>query len=214
MGRLWLLAYQTRSRRFRCGGLLGWLGLLAWGENGVQRGAFHARHELHNTCVTHILNEPVDDGITEFAVRHLAALETQRRLDLIAFAQEANRLVLLGLVIMLIDSHGKFNFLDHDHFLLLARRAIALVLLVEKFAVILNAADGRLGSGRDFDQIQSTLAGYLQSFEGRQNTELFTVFVNDADFTRANSVVNADKRLGRTLIDGSPPEKRDARPLT
>ena len=180
----------------------------------MQCGAFHAWHELDNPRVAHVLNEPVDDGIAELAVRHLAPLEAQRRLDLIAFGQEANRLILLGLVIMLIDSHGKFNFLDHDHLLLLARRAIALVLLVEKFAVILNAADRRLSSGRDFDQIQATLAGYLQSFKGRQNTELFTVFVNDADFTRANSVVNADKRLGRTLIDGSPPKKRDARPLT
>jgi hypothetical protein len=180
----------------------------------MQRGAFHARHELDNPCITHILNEPIDDGITQLAMRHLAAFETQRRLDLIAFAQEANRLVLLGLVIMLVDGHGKLNFLDHDHFLLLARRAVALVLLVKELPVILNAADGRLGRGRNFDQVQATLAGYLQSFKGRQNAELFTVFVNDADFTRANSVVNADKRLGRTLIDGSPPKKRDARPLT
>jgi hypothetical protein len=180
----------------------------------MQRGAFHARHELHNPCVTHILNEPVDDGITEFAVRHLAAFETQRCLDLIAFAQKTNGLVLLGLVIMLVDRHGKLNFLDHDYFLLLARRAVALVLLVKELAVILNAADGRLSRGRNFDQIQATLAGYFESFKGGQNAELFTVFVNDADFTRANSVVNADKRLGRTLIDGSPPEKRDAGPLT
>jgi hypothetical protein len=103
---------------------------------------------------------------------------------------------------MLIDSHGEFHFLDHDDFLLLACRAIALVLLVEKLAVVLNAADRRLRGGRDFDQIQATLAGYFESFKGRENSELFTVFVDDADFTRANSVVNADKRLGRTLIDG------------
>jgi hypothetical protein len=103
---------------------------------------------------------------------------------------------------MLIDSHGEFHFLDHDDFLLLTCRAIALVLLVEKLAVVLNAADRRLRGGRDFDQIQATLAGYFESFKGRENSELFTVFVDDADFTRANSVVNADKRLGRTLIDG------------
>jgi hypothetical protein len=59
-----------------------------------------------------------------------------------------------------------------------------------------------LGGGRNFHQVQTTFAGYFECFEGRQNSELFTVFVNDADFTRANSVVNADKRLGRTLIDG------------
>jgi hypothetical protein len=103
---------------------------------------------------------------------------------------------------VLIHGHGEFHFLDHDDLLLLTRRAIALVLFVKELAVILNAADGRLGGGRDFDQIEATLAGYFESFKGRQNSELFTVFVDDADFTRANSVVNADKRLGRTLIDG------------
>ena len=114
---------------------------------------------------------------------------------------------------MLIDGHGEFHFLDHDDFLLLACCAIALVLLVEELAVILNAADRGLGGGRNFYQVEATLAGYFKSFEGRQNSELFTVFVDDADFTRANSVVNADKRLGRTLIDGFLRETRDAKPL-
>jgi hypothetical protein len=103
---------------------------------------------------------------------------------------------------MLIHGHGEFDFLDHDDFLLLARGAIALVLLVKELPVILNATDGWLSGGRNLYQIEAALASYFESFEGRQNSELFTVLVDDADFTRANSVVNADKRLGRTLIDG------------
>jgi hypothetical protein len=103
---------------------------------------------------------------------------------------------------MLVDRDGELDLFDRDDLLLLPRRAVALVLLVEELAVILNAADGWLGGGRNFYQVEATLAGYFKSFEGRQNSELFTVFVDDADFTRANSVVNADKRLGRTLIDG------------
>src|SRR3984957_4535844 len=197
-----LLANQTGCGWLGGGGLLGRFGFLAWGEDGMQRGAFHAGHELHNACIPHVLNEPVDDGVTQFTMGHLAALETQRGLDLVAFTQETNSLVLLGLVIMLVNSHGKLHFLDYDDFLLLARRAVALVLLVKEFAVILNAAYRRLGGGRNFHQIQATLAGNLQCFEGRENSELFTVFVDDADFTRANSVVSADERLGRRLIDG------------
>ncbi len=197
-----LLSYQAWSWRFRGGWLFGWLGFLAWGQDGVQRGAFHARHELNDAGITHVLNEAVDDGVAQLAVGHLAAFKTQRGLHLVAFAQETDCLVFLGLVIVLIHGHGEFHFFDHDHFLLLAGRAIALVLLVEKLAVILNAADRRLRGGRDLNQIQATLAGYFECFKGRQNSELFTVFVDDADFPRANSVVNADKRLGRTLIDG------------
>jgi len=197
-----LLAYEAWSRRFGRGWLLGWFGFLAWSQDGVQRGAFHARHELDDAGIAHVLNEAVDDGVAQLAVGHLTALEAQGGLYFVAFTEEANRLVFLGLVIMLIHGHGEFHFLDHDDFLLLARRAIALVLLVEELAVILNAADGWLGGGRNFYQVEATLAGYFKSFEGRQNSELFTVFVDDADFTRANSVVDADKRLGRTLIDG------------
>src|ERR1700733_5198805 len=197
-----LLANQTRCRRLGSGGLLRWFGFLARGQDGMERGAFHAGHELHNACVPHVLNEPVDDGVAQLAVGHLAALKTQRSLYLVAFTQETDSLILLGLVVVLVNGHGKLRFLDHDDFLLLTRRAVALVLFVKELAVILNAAYGRLGGGRNFHQVQTTLAGNLQCFEGRQDSELFTVFVDDADFTRANSVVSADKRLGRTLIDG------------
>jgi len=77
------------------------------------------------------------------AMRHLAALETQGSLYFVAFAQEPNCLVLLGLIIVLIHGHGELDLLDHDHFLLFAGRAFALFLLVEEAAVVLNAADGR-----------------------------------------------------------------------
>src|SRR3984957_15625442 len=197
-----LLANQTWCGRLGSGGLLWRLGFLSRGQDGVQRRAFHAGHELHYACIPHVLNEPVDDGVAQLTVGHLTTLEAERRLYLVAFTQKTNSLILLGLVVMLVNGHGKLHFLDHDDFLLLARRAVALVLFVKELAVILNAAYRRLGGRRNFHQVQPSLAGNLQSFEGRQDSELFTVFVDDADFTRANSVIGADKRLGRTLIDG------------
>ena len=168
----------------------------------MQGSALHTGHELDDAGVTHVLDKPVDDRVSQLTVSHLPTFEAERCLHFVAFTQKTNCLIFLGLVIMLIHSHGKFHFLDHDDFLLLARGSIALVLLVKELAVVLNAADGWLGGGRNFYQVKATLAGYFQGFEGRQNSELFTVLVDDADFTRANSVVNADKRLGRTLIDG------------
>ena len=207
-----LLAYQTRGRRFRRGRLLGRLRLLTWGKNRMQGSALHTGHKLDDAGVTHVLDKPVDDRVTQLTVGHLATFEAQGSLHFVTFAQETNCLIFLGLVVVLIDGHRKLHFLDRDDFLILARRAVALVLLVKEFPVILNAAHRRLSRGRNFHQIQATLAGYLQGFEGRQNSELFTVFVNDADFTRANSVVNADKRLGRTLIDGFLRERETKRP--
>jgi hypothetical protein len=86
-------------------------------------------------------------------VSHLAAFKAQGRLDLVAFSQETDCLVLLGLVVVLVDGDRELDFLDGDDFLLLARGAVALVLLVEELAVILNAANRRLGGRRDFYQI-------------------------------------------------------------
>ena len=113
--------------------------------------------------------------------------------------QEADGLVFLGLVVVLVDGDGELDFLDDDDFLLLARGPFALVFLVEEFAVVLNAADRRHGVGRDFHQIQAALAGNLQSFKGRKNAELLAVFVNDANFTRANPIVDADKCFAERL---------------
>ena len=83
-----------------------------------------------------------------------------------------------------------------------ARRALALILLVEKLAVVLDAADGRDGVGRNLNQVQAAFAGNFQSFERGENAELIAGIVNDAYFARADSFINADELFGRTLIDG------------
>ncbi len=109
----------------------------------MQRSAFHTRHELDDAGVAHVLDQPVDDVVAEVAMGHLATLEAQRSLDLVAFLQEAHSLVLLGLVVVLVHRDRKLDFLDDDDFLLLAGSAVTLVFLVKIFAVILDTADRR-----------------------------------------------------------------------
>ena len=125
----------------------------------MQDCAFHARHELDHASLPYILNEPVDDVVAELAMGHLAAAKAKAGLDFVAFVKEADSLVLLGLVVVLVDGNGELDLLDDDDFLALACSALALFLLVKITAVILNAADGRDGIGRDFDQIQAALSG-------------------------------------------------------
>ena len=122
--------------------------------------------------------------------------------------EEADGLVLLGLVVVLVHGDGELDFLDGDDLLLLAGGALALFLLVEIAAVVLDAADGRDGGGRNFDQVEAAFAGNLQRLKGRQDAELFAVFVDHADFACANSVVDANKGLCRTFVecDGAPPK--------
>ena len=179
----------------------------------MQNRAFHARHELDNTGFANILNQPVDDGVAQIAVSHLTAAEAQAGLHLVAASQKLHRLILLGLVIVLVHGHGELDLLDHDHLLLFLGGALALFLLVEEAAVVLDAADRGNRVGRNLHQVQAALAGNLQRLKRRQNAQLFAVFVDDADFARANPVVDADKGLCRTFVecDGAPPKVAAAR---
>ncbi len=159
----------------------------------MQRRAFHARHEFNDADVAHVLDQAIDDVVTEVAMCHLAALETERRLDLVAFTEEADCLVFLGLIIMLIDGDRKFHFLHDDDFLLLARGAIALVLFVQELSIVLNTADRRNSVGRNFYQVKATLTSDFQCLERLQNAQLVALVVNDADFTGTDLIVDTDE---------------------
>jgi hypothetical protein len=113
----------------------------------MQRCAFHARHELHRTSLADVHDQPIDDLVAQVAMGHLPAFEAQAGLHLVAIAQKANRLVLLGLVVMLVHGDRELDLFDNDDLLLLACSAVALVLLVEVLAVVLDLADRRNGVG-------------------------------------------------------------------
>lgn len=177
----------------------------------MQRIAFHARHEFHYPVFPDVLNQPINDRITEFTVGHLASLETERSLHLVAFLQKANGLIAAGLVIVVVDGNGELDFLDGNRLLPLAGSTFTLLLLVKKLAVILDAADRRNCVRGDFYQIQSAFAGNLQGFKGCKNTELLALFVNDADFAGANALIDTDELLSGTLIDGFLSSPREIR---
>jgi hypothetical protein len=168
----------------------------------VQRVAFHARHEFDHAVVADVLDQAVDDRVAQLTVGHLTALEAQRRFHLVAVLEEADGLVPARHVVMVVDGDRELDFLDRDDLLALARRAVALFLLVEELPVVLDAADGRNGGGRDFDEIQAALARDFQGLEGRQNAELLPFFVDYADLAGADPVVDANKLFRGTFVDG------------
>jgi hypothetical protein len=108
---------------------------------------------------------------------------------------------------VLVHRHRELHFLDRDDLLLLPGGALALFLLVEETAIILDTADRGDGVGRNFYQIKPTLAGDLQCFKRCQDSQLFAVFIDNANLSRADTIVNADKGLCRTFVecDGAPP---------
>jgi hypothetical protein len=111
---------------------------------------------------------------------------------------------------VLIDRDGELDLFDGDDLLLLARGTVTLIFFVEKLAVVLNLADRRDGIRGDLYKIQRTLTGHLEGFKGGHNAKLFAIFIDDADFTGADTFIGADKRLRRTFINWgnkSPPQR-------
>src|SRR5258705_4624305 len=139
----------------------------------MQGGALHTGHKLHQTSVADIEYQAVDDLVAKVAMGHLTAFEAERSLHLVAFAKKADSLILLGLVVMLIDGDRELDLFDGDDLLLLARGAVALVLLVEELAVVLDLADGGNGIGGDLYEVQRTFAGHLEGLKGSHDAKLF-----------------------------------------
>ena len=127
----------------------------------MQNRSFHARHELNDSRVAYVLDEPVNDFVPKLPVRHLAAAEAKARFHLVALVQESDRLVLLGLVVVFVNRDGELHFLDYDDLLLLACRSLALFLLVKIASIVLDAADRRNRIGRNLNQVQTALTRYL-----------------------------------------------------
>ena len=77
-----------------------------------------------------IFCEPFEQRSTALGVAHLAPAEHDRDLDLVALAQEAYDMALLGRVVVGIDLRAELDLLDRDRALVLARQLLLLLLVV------------------------------------------------------------------------------------
>src|SRR5262249_45273168 len=101
-----------------------------------------------------VVLDAIEELIAQLLVRHLAAAEAQRDLDLVTFLEEALHRAHLHVVIVVVDHRPELDLLDLDHLLFLAGFRRLLLRLVFVFAVIENFADGR-----------GCIAGNLYEFE-------------------------------------------------
>jgi len=69
--------------------------------------------------------------------------------------------------------------------------AIPFFLLVMVFPEIDNLADGRLSLGSDLNEIQPLLLGNLERITRGQYSKILSAVVDDADFRRSDSLVDA-----------------------
>src|SRR5215208_4741038 len=138
-----------------------------------------------------VLREAVEDHLPPLGVGHLAAAEHDRDLDLVARLQEALDVALLGVVVMLRDLRPELDLPDVDLLLVLARGLLLLGLLVLVLRVVQDTADGRLGLGGDFHQVQLAALGVPEGLSRLHDPDLLAVLVDEAHLGDADAFVDA-----------------------
>ena len=88
-------------------------------------------------------------------MRHLAAAEAQRQLDLVAFLEEAPHRLHLDLVVMGVDVRAHLDLLDLDDLLVLARLGRLLLVGVFQLAEVEDLGDRRIGVRGNLDEIET-----------------------------------------------------------
>src|SRR6202142_2852 len=142
-------------------------------QDSMQSVTFLAGAELYDALAFYVFDQALQNLASQVGAGHFAATEKNRRLDLVAFVQEAQHVILLGLVIMVVHIDAELYFLDRDRLLVLLGLALLLFLLVQEFPIVHDAAYGRSRGGRNLNQVQVFLAGHLELFEGRHYPNLF-----------------------------------------
>ena len=130
-----------------------------------------------------MLHDSIHEERTAIQVGHLASSKHDSKFDPIPDFQEFFGFVNLGLQIMFFDIWPEPNFLVLNNFLLLLAVFQLLRFIKFVFAVIHEAANGRLSVGGDFHQIQTDFFRFLQGKCEGYYAYLFAVGINKANFS-------------------------------
>ncbi len=116
----------------------------------MQGVAFLAGTKLHDPLLVDVFDQPLQNFPAQAGARHLAPAEENGRFDLVSLIQEPQHMIFLGLVVVLVHINAELDFLDRNRLLMFLGLAFFLLLLIQKLAVVHDAAYGRVRSGRDF----------------------------------------------------------------
>ena len=133
-------------------------------------------------------------------MRHLAAAEAQRQLDLVAFLEEAPHRPHLHLVVVAVDVGAHLDLLDLDDLLVLARLGRLLLVGVFQLAEIEDLDDRRLGVGRNLDEVEAGLFGEQQCVVDGNVAAIAAVGVDELDPGDPDVAVGARAVLGRAPL--------------
>src|SRR5581483_88149 len=166
-------------------------------ENHHHLPSFHLRILLQLGEGFRVLLHAGEQVHAQMLVRHFAAAEAQRDLDLVAVVEEALHRPHLHVVIVIVDGRAHLDLLDLDDLLLLAGLVGLFLLFVFVFAVIHQLADGRLVLGRDFDHVEAFFLAQGQSLFQADFAIFVPVDADQEDGAGGDFVVDARSAFGR-----------------
>lgn len=151
------------------------------------------------TDIRGILDHAGHNLMTKFLMRVLAATEHERHLDAVAFQEEVLDVTQLGVVVVLLHIGVELHFLDLGAYIGALGLLLLLLHVVAVLAVIHKPADGRLGLGCDFNEIDASTLSELKGFAGGDYTKLCAINIDAPDFRHADLMINAGKRTNSCL---------------
>ena len=133
---------------------------------------------------------------TDLGVRHFATAELQAELHLVAMIEELLGVADLGEEIAVGDTRGELDFLELGRGGLGVARL--LLLFVNVFAEIHDAANGRLRGRGHLDEVEIELLREGQRALGLHDAELLAFGADDADFRFLDPRIAAD--VGKRVV--------------
>lgn len=144
---------------------------------------------IDSTCLAYSLAESLKDLLADLLMAHLSSAETQYDLNLIAFAEETQRMLDLCFEIVCLDTAGKLYLLDLDNILLLLCFLFSLFLFIAVASVVDYAAHGRLCVGGNEDKVKTLVVCGAKGIVRGHDTDLFTVGSDNSYFLCLDGLV-------------------------
>jgi hypothetical protein len=166
----------------------------------MQRVTFLPRPKFHQASLVNVFNQTLQNLPAQALPRHFASAEEDGRFYLISFVQEAQHVILLGFVIVIVHVNTKLHFFDRNRLLFFLGFALAFFVLVQELPIIHDAANRRLRRRGNFHQIQVSFASHFERLEGRHHADLFPFVADHANFTCPDTLIHADKTLVDTVL--------------
>ena len=137
------------------------------------------------------IRELVEQALANIRMSHLTPAKCNGHLDLVAGVEKLRCLPTFSFKIVIIDLGPDPDLFELNDVLITSGLPFLPALLVSKFPVIHQPANGRNGIRRHFDEIKATFPRHIKRFASRHNSNLRALVINQPDLANPNPLVNA-----------------------